>query len=69
MPVKWKTLKNGLIPRNVQSLRLSQEERENMNRQFISNETESVIKKDSQPTKVKDQVTSQLNVTKHLEKS
>ena len=44
MPIKWKTLKNGLIPRNVQSPRLSQKERENMKRQSISNETESVIK-------------------------
>ena len=35
----------GEIPRNVQALRLKQEERENMNQPIHSNEIESVIKR------------------------
>ena len=58
--------KNGQIHRNA---RLSQEETENMNRSTISNETESeIILKNSQQTKVQDQLASQVNSTKHLEK-
>ena len=45
--------------------RLNQEE--NMNRPITSNEIETVIK--NLPTKVQDQVASQLNSIKHLEKS
>ena len=47
--------------------RLNQEEIENINRPITSNEIETVIK--NLPTKVQDQVASQLNSTKHLEKS
>ena len=48
--------------------RLNQEEIENMNRPITSNEIESVIKT-SQQTKVQGQMASQVNSTKHLEKS
>ena len=47
--------------------RLNQEEIENMNRPITSNEIESVI--NSQKTKVQDQMASQVNSTKYLEKS
>ena len=48
--------------------RLNQEEIENMNRLFTSKEIESVIK-NFQQTKIQDQMASQVNSTKHLEKS
>ena len=47
--------------------RLNQEEIENMNRPITSNEIETVIK--NLPTKVQDQMASQANSIKHLEKS
>ena len=47
--------------------RLNQEEIENMNRPITSNEIETVIK--NLPTEVQDQMASQVNSTKHLEKS
>ena len=48
--------------------RLNQEEIENMNRAITSNEIETVIK--NLPTKkVQDQMASQVNSIKHLEKS
>ena len=52
-------------------LRLNQEEVDNMNRPIISHAIESVIKKqkNSQQTKVQEQMASQVNSTKHLEKS
>ena len=49
--------------------RLNQEEIENMNRPTTSNETQSVIKKKFQQTKVQDQVASQVNSIKHSEMS
>ena len=50
--------------------RLNQEEIENVNRTITSNEIETVIKKKtSQHTKVQDQMASQVNSIKHLEKS
>ena len=52
--------------------RLNQEEIENMNRSVTSIEIETVIlkkEKNSQETKVQDQMASQANSTKHLEKS
>ena len=48
--------------------RLNQEEIENMNRQITSNEIETVIKI-FQQIKVQDQMASQVNSIKHLEKS
>ena len=48
--------------------RLNQQEIENINRPMTSNEIESLIK-NSQHTKVQDKLTSQVNSTKHLEKS
>ena len=48
--------------------RLNQEETENMNRPITSNEIETVIK-NLQQTKVQDQMASQVNSIKHLEKS
>ena len=48
--------------------RLKQEEIENMNKPITSNEIETVIKI-SQQTKVQDQMASQLNSIKHLERS
>ena len=48
--------------------RLKQEEIKNMNRPSTSDEIESVIK-NSQQTKVQDQMASQVNSMKHLEKS
>ena len=47
--------------------RLNQEEIENMNRPSTSSETETVIK--NLPTKVQEQMASQVNSIKHLEKS
>ena len=49
-------------------LRLNQEERENMNKSIISNEIETVIKKHSN-NKCPDQMASQKNYIKHLEKN
>ena len=48
--------------------RLNQEEIENMNRPIASNEIESVLKI-FQQTKVQDQMASQVNSIKQLEKS
>ena len=48
--------------------RLNQEEVENMNRPITSNEIETVIKI-FQQTKGQDQMASQVNSNKHLEKS
>ena len=45
--------------------RLNQEEIENMNRPITSNEIETVIK--NLPTKVQEQMASQVNSIKHLE--
>ena len=49
-------------------LRLNQEEIENINRPITSNEIETVIKI-FQQTKAQDQMASQANSIKHLEKS
>ena len=49
--------------------RLNQEEMEIMNNPITSTEIEAVIKKISQKTKAQDQMTSQENSIKHLEKS
>ena len=48
---------------------LNQEEIENINKPIFSNEIESIILKNSQQTKVQDQMASQVNSVKHLEKS
>ena len=48
--------------------RMNEEEIENMNRPITSNEIETVIK-NLQQTKVQDQIASQVNSIKHLEKS
>ena len=47
--------------------RLNQEDIENINRPITSNEIETVIK--NLPTEVQDQMASQVNFIKHLEKS
>ena len=47
--------------------RLNHEETENMNRPITSNEIETEIK--NLPTKVQNQMASQVNSIKHLEKS
>ena len=55
--------------------RVNQEEIENMNRPITSNEIESIRgkkkknKKTSQQTKVQDQMSTQVNFTKHLAKT
>jgi len=49
--------------------RMNQEELEIMNNPITSTEIESVIKKISQKTKAQDQMASQDNSVKHLEKS
>ena len=49
--------------------RLNQDEIERMNRPITSTEIETGIKKNLQQTKVQDQMASQANSTKHLEKS
>ena len=49
-------------------LRLNQEEIENMNRAITSTEIETVIK-NLPATKAQDQMASQVNSIKHLEKS
>ena len=48
--------------------RLNQEETENMNKPITSNEIENAIK-NFQQTKSQDQMASQVNSIKHLEKS
>ena len=57
-----KFLENHKLPR------LNQEETENINRPITSNEIETVIK-NLPTTKVQDQMASQVNSIKHLEKS
>ena len=49
--------------------RLNQEEIEIMNKPITSTEIETVIKKSPQKTKAQDQMASQENSIKHLEKS
>ena len=49
--------------------RLNQEEIEIMKNPIISTEIEAVIKKNSQKTEAQDQMASQENFIKHLEKS
>ena len=49
-------------------LRLNQDETENINRPITSTEIETVIK-NLQQTKAQDQMASQVNSIKHLEKS
>ena len=49
--------------------KLNQEEIENLNRPIRSTEIETVIKKIFQQTKAQDQMASQVNTTKNLEKS
>ena len=49
--------------------RLSQEEIEIMSNPITSTEIEAVIKKNSQKTEAQDQMASQDNFIKHLEKS
>ena len=49
--------------------RLSQEETEIMNNPITSNEVEAVIKKSPKKPKTQDQMASQENSSKHLEKS
>ena len=49
--------------------KLNQEEIENLNRPITSTEIETVIKKIFQQTKAQDQMASQVNSTKNLEKS
>ena len=49
--------------------KLTQEEIENLNRPITCTEIKTVIKKIFQQTKVPDQMASQLNSTKNLEKS
>ena len=53
--------------------RVNQEETENMNRPITSNEIESIREKKkkttSQQTKVQDQMSTQVNFTKHLAKT
>ena len=56
------------FPERYNLLRLNQEEIENMNRPITSHEIETVIKK-LPKTKVQDQMVSQVNSIKHLEKS
>ena len=49
--------------------KLNQEEIENLNRPITSMEIETAIKKIFQQTKAQDQMASQVNSTKNLEKS
>ena len=69
----WEEMDKFLEMYNVP--RLNQEEIENMNRQITSKEIESVSKNTKTqknkklPTKVKDWMASEVNSTKHLEKS
>ena len=49
--------------------KLNHEEIENLNRPIISTEIKTAIKKKIQQTKAQDQMASQLNSTKNLEKS
>ena len=66
MPIKWTTWKKFLEKHNL--LRLNQEETENIYRPITSTEIETVIK--NLPTnKIQDQMASQVNSIKHLEKS
>ena len=49
--------------------KLNQEEIENLNRPITSMEIQTVIKKICQQTKAQDQMASQVNSTKNLQKS
>ena len=67
MPIKWTTWKKWTILRKAQPPRLNQEETENINRPITSTEIETAIK--NLQTKAQDQMASQANSIKHLEKS
>ena len=68
MSINGQPRRNGQTLRKVQSSKTEPEEIENMNRPITSTETETVIKKF--PTnRSPDQMTSQVNFIKHLEKS
>ena len=70
MTIKWITGRNGQILEKFNLPRLNQEEIEIMNNPIIITETEAVIKKKiSQKTEAQDQMASQENSIKHLEKS
>ena len=49
--------------------KLNQEEIENLNRPITSTEIETIIKKIYQQTKAQDEMASQVNSTKNLQKS
>ena len=68
MPIKWTTWKKWTNLGKHNLPRLNQEEIEKMDTPITSTEIETVIK-NSQQTKVQDQVASQVNSIKHLQKS
>ena len=65
--ITWKKMDRFLEKFNLP--RLSQEEIEIMNNPITSTEIEAVIKKNLPKTKAQDQIASQENSVKHLEKS
>ena len=65
--ITWEKMDRFLEKFNL--LRLNQEEIEIMNNPITSTEIEAVIKKISPKTKAQDQMASQENSIKHLEKS
>ena len=65
--IKWTTWNKWTNSQKAQLYRLNQEEIENINRPMTSDRIETVIK--NHPTKVQDQMASQENSTKYLEKS
>ena len=70
MAIKWITWKK--MDRFLEKFslpRLNQEEIEIMNNPITSTEIEAVIKKNLPKTKAQDQIASQENSVKHLEKS
>ena len=69
MPIKWTTWKKWTNIREVQVPKLNQEETENLNRPITSKEIETVIKNLPINKKAQDQMASQVNSTKNLEKS
>ena len=70
MSIKWITRKKCRFLEKFNLPRLNQEEIEIMNNPITSTEIEAVIKKKISPkTKAQDQMASQENSIKHLEKS
>ena len=69
MAIKWIIWKKNRFLEKFNLPRLNQEEVEIMNNPITSTEIEALIKKSPKKTKAQNQIASQENSIKHLEKS